>query len=648
MVSLADMFMQGGPFMYVVVLFAIIGATVAMLGGALGLARVRVPAILWLGAPLLTVTAGAAGELLGLQQAADAIAFASPDTRATLAHAGASVAAMTTTFAMLMSSLLLGMSAWLAALPSAVAPGEGAKTTALTALAGAALAGITGLGLLGWVFPDFGAAALIGATLVFLSPALLIGGARVGSGEEDRARCAEARVSVALCAVGAVACAGAYAYLSGASDGHRALALASAETRMTLLAMGRQQQQIAATGGAVGALVAAVAGLIAAGPLLGAAVSGRTIASVVAAGAGLLFFGAAEGGVLYYRTALEEAWSTPELVGIHQRLPDMPVPQDLDGEETYGDSIHPYDFIVTWPQGAQPEPTPPLPCIDGEIPAVAVATSASTTVSELVSQPWCAGSAQIDILLAPNWIPDEARGDPLMEPLFLATTPALWQSAAVLDAAALAQLHQDETTLLLYEKGGRVVIHQAHLQPVVVPSLRAAAEDIQARLDADTGLERLAVGPASWSVQELVGLMGTVNRQRGSYAVGLELLAHHTPPAMPASGRGSANNGGAGDTEVIGNLSQDEIRRVFRRHVNQIRYCYERELTKDPSLAGRIEVKLVIGQDGSVASAQVERDTMRNDAVATCIVGRIKRFRFPPPEGGGIVVVRYPFVFSSE
>ena len=37
--------------------------------------------------------------------------------------------------------------------------------------------------------------------------------------------------------------------------------------------------------------------------------------------------------------------------------------------------------------------------------------------------------------------------------------------------------------------------------------------------------------------------------------------------------------------------------------MNQIRYCYQRELTKNPSLGGEITVKIVIAEDGSVSQA---------------------------------------------
>ena len=80
--------------------------------------------------------------------------------------------------------------------------------------------------------------------------------------------------------------------------------------------------------------------------------------------------------------------------------------------------------------------------------------------------------------------------------------------------------------------------------------------------------------------------------------------------------------------------------------MNQIRYCYQRELTKNPALGGKIVVKFVIAKDGSVSSASTKATTMNNKAVENCINGRFMRFKFPEPKGGGIVIVSYPFIFS--
>jgi len=112
-----------------------------------------------------------------------------------------------------------------------------------------------------------------------------------------------------------------------------------------------------------------------------------------------------------------------------------------------------------------------------------------------------------------------------------------------------------------------------------------------------------------------------------------------------AKGEGGIGTVG-GDPIILGALDRSLIDEVIKRHMNQIRYCYQRELTKNPALGGKVVIKFVIAKDGTVSSASVKTTTMNNGAVEQCIVGRFMRMQFPEPKGGGIVIVSYPFIFS--
>jgi len=102
-----------------------------------------------------------------------------------------------------------------------------------------------------------------------------------------------------------------------------------------------------------------------------------------------------------------------------------------------------------------------------------------------------------------------------------------------------------------------------------------------------------------------------------------------------------------GPRVVEGKLDKAVIQRIIRRRLNQIRYCYERELTKEPNLAGRVVVKFVIGKEGEVSAANVKSTTMNHATAEKCFVGRFMRMQFPKPTGGGVVIVNYPLVFST-
>jgi TonB family protein len=97
-----------------------------------------------------------------------------------------------------------------------------------------------------------------------------------------------------------------------------------------------------------------------------------------------------------------------------------------------------------------------------------------------------------------------------------------------------------------------------------------------------------------------------------------------------------------GQASVTGSLSKETIRRVVRRHLNEVRFCYEQQLNSQPDLAGRVSVSFIISTSGAVQSATIAHSTMQNQRVDSCIAQAVRRWSFPAPEGG-IVVVNYPF-----
>jgi hypothetical protein len=137
------------------------------------------------------------------------------------------------------------------------------------------------------------------------------------------------------------------------------------------------------------------------------------------------------------------------------------------------------------------------------------------------------------------------------------------------------------------------------------------------------------------------GLGGLGTKGRGSGASGYGTGGGH----FGAKGEGKIGTIG-GEAIILGALDKSLVDAVVRRNLNQIRYCYQRELTKNPELTGKVVVKFVIAKDGTVSSATTKSSTLANPAVEQCINGRFMRFQFPEPKGGGIVIVSYPFMFS--
>jgi TonB family protein len=99
--------------------------------------------------------------------------------------------------------------------------------------------------------------------------------------------------------------------------------------------------------------------------------------------------------------------------------------------------------------------------------------------------------------------------------------------------------------------------------------------------------------------------------------------------------------------EVFGSLSKETIRRTIGRHIPEVRFCYESQLNARPELQGRVAIKFVISPTGTVRSALVASSDVGSAKVDNCIADAVRRINFPAPEGGGLVIVTYPFLLSQ-
>lgn len=85
------------------------------------------------------------------------------------------------------------------------------------------------------------------------------------------------------------------------------------------------------------------------------------------------------------------------------------------------------------------------------------------------------------------------------------------------------------------------------------------------------------------------------------------------------------------------------VQRRIKRHLDSIRYCYERELMAEPDLEGTVEVVFVISGEGAVVAAH--GSGIGHDDLEDCVAGVIRGIAFPRPPGGSSVKITYPFHF---
>lgn len=100
-----------------------------------------------------------------------------------------------------------------------------------------------------------------------------------------------------------------------------------------------------------------------------------------------------------------------------------------------------------------------------------------------------------------------------------------------------------------------------------------------------------------------------------------------------------------GATQVSGRIPPEVIQRVVRQSFGRFRLCYEQALGREPGLAGRVVLRFVIGQNGSVQSVNTRGSEIQDPTMLACVQRSMGGLRFPAPEGG-IVTVAYPIVFA--
>lgn len=99
---------------------------------------------------------------------------------------------------------------------------------------------------------------------------------------------------------------------------------------------------------------------------------------------------------------------------------------------------------------------------------------------------------------------------------------------------------------------------------------------------------------------------------------------------------------------IEGGLDMDQINAVVQRNKGQLRQCYERALQQNSGLSGSVNIKFVIAASGSVSTARVGHTSLGQRAIESCMVSKLRGWRFPKPVGNVSVRVDYPFVFKRN
>ena len=194
---------------------------------------------------------------------------------------------------------------------------------------------------------------------------------------------------------------------------------------------------------------------------------------------------------------------------------------------------------------------------------------------------------------------------------------------------------------------------------------RASQSGVFGRSGLGGELKNALGGISGARVGDAAGLGGLGTRGAGPGGGGLDMSTVGLG-ALGTRGRGGGGDGSygegatgigrkidrdvsisAGSPIIMGSLDKEIIRRIIKQHIAQIRYCYEKELVRSPGLFGKVATQFTISAEGRVQSAKVAQTTLNNAEVERCMMSKIRTWRFPKPKGGGIVIVKYPFILKT-
>jgi TonB family protein len=146
-----------------------------------------------------------------------------------------------------------------------------------------------------------------------------------------------------------------------------------------------------------------------------------------------------------------------------------------------------------------------------------------------------------------------------------------------------------------------------------------------------------------------------IKARRGQVTSGVDIARESVgkTSASRISSGGSVNITSAppeitGEAASLASRTQASIQRVTDLEGKRLKHVFENWLKRDPALHGQLRIKFTILPTGEVANVSIVSSTMNNSEFDENIVRYIKRWTFPPVEGGGPVEVTFPFVFEGQ
>jgi TonB family protein len=112
--------------------------------------------------------------------------------------------------------------------------------------------------------------------------------------------------------------------------------------------------------------------------------------------------------------------------------------------------------------------------------------------------------------------------------------------------------------------------------------------------------------------------------------------------------KGSVKTSPGDEVGGTGEFDSNVVVSTIKARLRAIQMCYEQQLRRNPTLAGKVTIEFTIQPRGNVTDVKVKDNSTGDAAVGTCVANTVSTFRFNPGPEGGSVTYSYPFVFAPQ
>jgi outer membrane biosynthesis protein TonB len=92
----------------------------------------------------------------------------------------------------------------------------------------------------------------------------------------------------------------------------------------------------------------------------------------------------------------------------------------------------------------------------------------------------------------------------------------------------------------------------------------------------------------------------------------------------------------------------EAIRSKIKEHLKEVQTCYA-PVAQSAESKGKVVVEWEVNDAGDVAIVSVNdaKTTLKNTTLHTCIIDKLKTWKFPAAPKGQTTAVSFPFIFSK-